>query len=109
MNKCQLPDETDYLREGSELRRFGTLLAGDARYIVPELEDGLTTRHVLAMTFVEGQSIETLTDAPQAVRDAAMTALIDVVLHELFAFGAVEGACQGAPTRYRGTSTPPAI
>ncbi len=88
--KRQLADETDYLREGSELRRFGTLLAGDARYIVPELEDGLTTRRVLAMTFVEGQSIETLIDAPQTVRDSAMTALIDLVLHELFAFGVMQ-------------------
>ena len=88
--KRQLADETDYLREGRELRRFGELLAGDTRYIVPELEESLTTRRVLAMSFVEGQPVEALVDAPQAQRDTAMTALIELVLRELFVFGAMQ-------------------
>lgn len=88
--KRQLADETDYLREGRELRRFGELLAGDPRYVVPELEDSLTTRRVLAMSFVEGAPVESLVGAPQADRDAAMTALIELVLRELFDFGVMQ-------------------
>lgn len=88
--KQQLADETDYLREGQELRRFAALLAGDDRYIVPELEEGLTTRRVLAMGFVEGRPIDALVDAPQATRDGTMTALIELVLRELFAFGVMQ-------------------
>ena len=88
--KRQLADETDYLREGGELRRFGALLTSDDRYVVPELEDSLTTRRILSMSFVEGRPIETLADAPQATRDAAMTALIELVLRELFAFGVMQ-------------------
>jgi predicted unusual protein kinase regulating ubiquinone biosynthesis (AarF/ABC1/UbiB family) len=88
--KRQLADETDYLREGGELRRFSALLAGDERYVVPDLEEGLTTRRVLAMSFVEGRPIEALADAPQAERDTAMTMLIELVLRELFAFGMMQ-------------------
>ena len=88
--KRQLADETDYLREGAELARFGALLAEDERFVVPRLEADLTTRRVLAMSFVEGQPIERLADAPEAVRDRAMTSLIELVLRELFAFGTMQ-------------------
>ncbi|MET1755906.1 AarF/ABC1/UbiB kinase family protein [Novosphingobium sp. RD2P27] len=88
--KRQLADETDYLREGQELRRFGELLSGDARYVVPDLEENLTTSRVLAMSFIEGRPIEELAGAAQADRDAAMTALIELVLRELFAFGVMQ-------------------
>ncbi|WP_156680439.1 ABC1 kinase family protein [Sphingomonas profundi] len=88
--KRQLADETDYLREGAELRRFGVLLADDARYVVPGLDKSLTTRRVLAMDFIDGRPIETLAEAPQAMRDTAMTALIELVLRELFDFGAMQ-------------------
>jgi predicted unusual protein kinase regulating ubiquinone biosynthesis (AarF/ABC1/UbiB family) len=88
--KRQLADETDYLREGSELRRFGDLLAGDERYRVPVVEEELTTRRVLAMSFVEGRPVETLAEAPQATRDRAMAALIELVLRELFVFGVMQ-------------------
>lgn len=88
--KRQLVEETDYLREGRELQRFGALLAGDRRYVVPELEEALTTSRVLAMSFVEGSAIETLGEAPQDDRDAAMTSLIELVLRELFVFGVMQ-------------------
>ena len=88
--KRQLADETDYRREGRELRRFAALLAGDDRYVVPALEEDLTTGRVLAMSFVDGRPIETLADAPPPTRDAAMTALVELVLRELFAFGVMQ-------------------
>ncbi|VWX54175.1 ABC1 family protein [Novosphingobium sp. 9U] len=88
--KRQLADEADYLRESRELRRFGELLADDPRYVVPDLEESLTTARVLAMSFVEGGPIESLEQAPQADRDIAMTALIELVLRELFAFGVMQ-------------------
>ncbi|KTT73057.1 ABC1 kinase family protein [Sphingomonas endophytica] len=88
--KRQLVEEADYVREGEQMRRYGQRLAGDPRYVVPMLEESLTTRKVLAMTFVEGRAIETLADAPQDVRDAAMTALVTLVLRELFEFGVMQ-------------------
>lgn len=88
--KRQLADEADYLREGEQLRAYGARLAGDPRYVVPALNEELTTAEVLAMEFVEGRPIETLADAPQDVRDRAMTTLIELVLRELFEFGVMQ-------------------
>ena len=88
--KRQLAEEADYRREGDQMRRYGERLRGDPRYVVPVLDDELTTGSVLAMSFVEGQPIETLTEASAEVRDQAMTALIDLVLRELFEFGVMQ-------------------
>jgi predicted unusual protein kinase regulating ubiquinone biosynthesis (AarF/ABC1/UbiB family) len=84
--KRQLADEADYLREGAQMRAYGERLSDDARYVVPALRDDLTTTDVLTMEFVEGRPIEALADAPQDVRDRAMTMLIELVLRELFEF-----------------------
>ncbi len=88
--KRQLAEEADYLREGEQMRAYGARLAGDTRYIVPALHPDLTTSQVLAMQFMEGRPIETLADAPQGLRDGAMTALVDLLLRELFAFGVMQ-------------------
>ncbi|KHL26489.1 ubiquinol-cytochrome C reductase [Croceibacterium mercuriale] len=88
--KRQLADEADYRREGEQMRLYRERLAGDDRYVVPELEETLTTGRVLAMSFVEGRPIEALADAGQDTRDRAMTALVSLVLRELFAFGVMQ-------------------
>ena len=88
--KRQLAEEADYRREGEQMRAYGERLQGDARYVVPALYEPLTTDDVLAMDFVEARPIEALEDASQAVRDTAMTALIELVLRELFEFGMMQ-------------------
>ena len=85
--KLQLREEADYRREAAQMRRYAALLAGDARFVVPAPVDDLSGERVLVMDFVPGQPIEALREAPQASRDAAMAALIELVLRELFAFG----------------------
>ncbi len=88
--KRQLAEEADYIREGAQMERYRALLAGDDRYIVPELEEALTTSRVLAMAFVDGKPVETLAEAPEAMRNDGMTALIELVLAELFRFGVMQ-------------------
>jgi predicted unusual protein kinase regulating ubiquinone biosynthesis (AarF/ABC1/UbiB family) len=88
--KRQLAEEADYPREGAQMRDYGARLADDPRYVVPWLHEDLTTARVLTMGFVEGHPIERLQDAPQVVRDRAMTALIELVLRELFEFGVMQ-------------------
>lgn len=85
--KRQLHEEADYLREAREMRRFRTLLAGDARFVVPEPVDALLRPTILPMDFAEGVALERLAVAPQAARDAAMTAIAELALSELFIFG----------------------
>ncbi len=88
--KAQLRDEADYSAEAAHLRRFGQLLKGSADFALPEVQDDLCTGQVLAMSYVESQSIDTLETASQAVRDRAAADLIDLVLKELFTFHAMQ-------------------
>jgi predicted unusual protein kinase regulating ubiquinone biosynthesis (AarF/ABC1/UbiB family) len=88
--KRQLAEEADYIREGKQMQLFAALLAGDDRYIVPELDEAFTTSRVLAMSFVEGKAIETLEGASQDARDTALGHLIELVLREIFEFGVMQ-------------------
>jgi predicted unusual protein kinase regulating ubiquinone biosynthesis (AarF/ABC1/UbiB family) len=88
--KRQLHGEADYLAEAQHLCRFRALLAGSPDFVLPELEPDLCTPQVLAMRYVESTPIESLTTAPQATRDRVAAVLIDLVLRELFEFGAMQ-------------------
>ncbi|MBW6521951.1 AarF/ABC1/UbiB kinase family protein [Sphingomonas sp. RHCKR47] len=88
--KRQLHEEADYRREGGMLTRYGELLSGEDGFVVPKLEPSMTTERVLAMDFVAGVPIETLDDAAQETRDAAMARLIALVLRELFDWGLMQ-------------------
>lgn len=99
--KQQLEEEADYLREGGQMALFATLLADAPDYVVPALDDEFTTGEVLAMSFVEGQPIEDLVDAPQDTRDAAVRSLIALVLRELFEFGVMQTDPNFANYRYQ--------
>lgn len=84
--RVQLHEEADYLREGTYLHRFGTLLQDDARFVVPTFRPDLSTRDALAMSFEPSAPIEALQEAEPAVRDHAATSLIELCLRELFDF-----------------------
>ena len=88
--KQQLADEANYDREGAQMTRFGQLLADDLDVVVPRLDTEFTTRSVLAMSFVDGEPIESLVTAPQWTRDSVTTTLIRIVLRELFEFGVMQ-------------------
>jgi predicted unusual protein kinase regulating ubiquinone biosynthesis (AarF/ABC1/UbiB family) len=99
--KRQLHEEADYVREATMMQHYRALLAGDDRFVVPELDPEFSNGDVLAMSFIEGTAIESLVDAPQDERDRAMDALIDLVLHELFAFGFMQTDPNFANYRYQ--------
>ena len=88
--KRQLHEEADYRREGDMLTRYATLIGNHVDFVLPVLEPDLTTDQVLAMSFVDGVPVETLERAPQAVRDRVVTALIGLVLRELFDWGVMQ-------------------
>lgn len=85
--KAQLHEEADYVREAAQMRRYGAMLAGEEAFVVPAPVDELCGPRVLAMDFVSASPIDSLAQAPQAVRDRMMAALLDLVLRELFTFG----------------------
>ncbi len=88
--KSQLHAEADYAAEAAHLRRFGALLARSDAFVVPEVQPDLSTRQILAMTFVESEPMDVLEQAPQEVRDRAAANLIELVLQELFAFHSMQ-------------------
>ena len=98
--KRQLHAEADYVAEARHLSRFGALLAGSEVFVLPDLVETLCSPQVLAMTYVESVPLESLVEAPQTVRDRVAGALIDLVLRELFVFGAMQTDPNLANYRY---------
>lgn len=98
--KRQLHAEADYAAEAGHLARFGSLLAGSGDFVLPDLVPELSTTRVLAMTYVEGDPLDSLAEAPQATRDRVAAALIRLVLRELFEFGAMQTDPNLANYRY---------
>ena len=98
--KRQLREEADYLAEGAHLQRFCDLLAGAPEVVVPALHADLTTKNVLAMSYVAGVPIETMADAPQAVRDRIVSLLVGLLFRELFEFGLMQTDPNFANYRY---------
>ena len=88
--KAQLHQEADYIAEARHLSAFRRLLTGSEAFRLPALHSDLSTPEVLAMTYIDSQPIDTLTDAPQDLRDHVAQKLIDLTLQELFAFGLMQ-------------------
>lgn len=98
--KRQLHAEADYLAEAQHLARFGAWLADSDTFLLPDLHAPLCTRQVLAMSYVDSAPLDSLVTAPQDVRDRVAAALIDLVLRELFTFGAMQTDPNLANYRY---------
>ncbi|MEM9015289.1 MAG: AarF/ABC1/UbiB kinase family protein [Pseudomonadota bacterium] len=81
--KKQLKEEADYEREAARLKSFAEILNGSDDFITPDVHDDFTTKNILAMSYLGGAPIESLSDAPQEVRNQAVTRLIDLTLREL--------------------------
>ena len=99
--KIQLHEEADYLREARQMQLYANRLADDPRFLVPRPLDDWTTDQVLVMDYIAADSIDTLADASQEVRDRSMAALLDLVLHELFVFGHMQTDPNFANYRWR--------
>ena len=84
--KRQLHEEADYLLEAEHLRRFSRCLQDTPEFVLPGIDEDLTRVNILAMDYLDGKPIESLTTASQSVRDRVMCLLIDLLLRELFEF-----------------------
>lgn len=102
--KKQLHAEADYLQEASWLQHYGTLLETDRNFLLPVTETTLTTPRVLAMSWVDGIAVESLLAKPPMVRDRVATWLFDLVMRELFTFGAMQTDPNFANYRYNETT-----
>ncbi len=84
--KRQLTQEADYLKEATFLEHYSGLVADEPALLVPDVHRDLTTPHVMAMDFVEGEPLDALTAAPQGRRNAVGALLERLLFRELFEF-----------------------
>ncbi len=86
--KRQLHQEADYIEEAKLLRRYSKLVADEPRLRVPQVYEDFTTKRVLAMDFVMGQSLEAFAseETPQERRDAVGCVMMRLLFRELFEF-----------------------
>lgn len=98
--KRQLHEEADYLVEAAHLVNFRQLLADAPQFVVPEVDEELTTESILAMSFMEGQPIESLQGSARRTRDRAVTLLMELFFRELFEFQLVQTDPNFANYRY---------
>jgi aarF domain-containing kinase len=87
--KRHLRQEADYLLEAKFLERYRALVADEPGLRVPRVHADLTTRHALAMDYLEGTPLENLaaTGTAQAQRDRVGKLLEHLLFRELFEFG----------------------
>ncbi|MCT7656697.1 AarF/ABC1/UbiB kinase family protein [Oceanimonas sp. NS1] len=88
--KQQLHAEADYHREARQLARFNALLGDDDRFVLPRVRTDISTGRLLAMSYVQGSPIETLSNEPQPVRNRLMALLFELLFRELFEFNLVQ-------------------
>lgn len=87
--KHQLHAEADYQLEARLLRTYKSLLADDD-YLLPEVFDDLTTSNILAMSYVEGEPIESLSNQSQFIRNRVMELAFKLLFREIFEFRLVQ-------------------
>lgn len=90
VGRRQLHEEADYIREAEYLTRFGELLADDDNFVVPDYFPEFSTDTILTMSYLQGEPIEAMSEAPQETRDRIMHLLLELVLRELFEFGVMQ-------------------
>jgi predicted unusual protein kinase regulating ubiquinone biosynthesis (AarF/ABC1/UbiB family) len=84
--KRQLRAETDYRAEAGHLRAYAALAADEPDVVVPRAHDDLSTGHILAMDYLEGEPLDALAGAThsQRQRDRVGALLYRLLLRELF-------------------------
>ena len=88
--KRQLHEEANYLAEAEHLTRFAVALEDTPEFVVPAVDEDLTRENILAMDFLEGEPVESLTTATQATRDRVAGLLLELLFRELFELGMVQ-------------------
>lgn len=96
----QLHEETDYEREGQQMRHFADLLKEDDAFDVPDFYADWSTPEVLTMSFLAGRPIETVSDETKEERIRVISDLVNLTLREIFEFGVMQSDPNFANYRY---------
>ena len=83
--KRQLLTEADYHQEARFIEAYSQYIDPE-KYLLPKVKTDLSTDQILTMTYVEGEPVERLVNAPQEVRNHLLEGLIALFFRELFEF-----------------------
>jgi predicted unusual protein kinase regulating ubiquinone biosynthesis (AarF/ABC1/UbiB family) len=108
--RMMLKHEADYGRELEQLQYFRQQLAGDPRYIVPNVYPEYSTKRILAMSFEPGVAIDSseVLAISQERRNQLGAAFVDLMYREMFDWRVVQTDCHFGNYRIRmadGTQT----
>ena len=85
--KRQLAQEADYLAESGFLERYARLVADEPQIVVPRVHWDYTTARVMAMDYMDGEPLDSLSSStPQKQRDNLGALLQKLMFRELFEF-----------------------
>ena len=89
----RLREELDYLREASQMKLYGLMLADHPSVSVPEPHMELTTRRLLTMTWLDGRSLQARLDEdpPQEERNRIAEALFRAWYVPFYRYGVIHG------------------
>ncbi len=99
--KHQLHREADYCVEAENIAEYSRFIDSDSDFELPTVDRSLTTSDVLTMSFVPGVPIETLSEAPQCVRNHVAARLLALALKEVFEWGLVQTDANFGNYRYQ--------
>jgi predicted unusual protein kinase regulating ubiquinone biosynthesis (AarF/ABC1/UbiB family) len=88
--KLQLHTEADYTLEQRWLACYADHLGQDSHFLIPRPSPDLTTQNVLAMTWIEGDPVESLTSESESLRNIVAEQLFELALREIFEFAVLQ-------------------
>jgi len=98
--KRQLHEEADYLLEAAHLDTYRNHLGDHPRFVLPQVIHDWTTPEVLTMSYLPGDSLETLEQECRRTRNRVATELLELAIRELFDWGLVQTDPNFANYRY---------
>lgn len=83
--KAQLLTEANYTQESAFINEYRRLLKNN-NFVVPEVDNVLSTRSILVMNFIDGVPIDEVDGLEEAVRNEVVASLIGLFFDELFSY-----------------------
>lgn len=88
--KLQLHDEADYVLEARYIEQYAKVIENESAFVMPQVDHSYSTKNILAMTYLDGDPIDKLIDAPQQTRNFLAAQLLRLFFKELFEFQLIQ-------------------
>lgn len=87
----RLREELDYLGEAKNIKTYQKIFASTPTVVLPQIYESLTTRRLLTMSWIEGDSILTLTKESQETRDQMAKKLFHAWYYPFYRYAIIHG------------------